>query len=60
MGNFADKDAYAAFNMGIGFVVVSAPDHVEDLRNTMSQFAHETYVIGNIVPGVGKVQLKPS
>lgn len=57
-GKLADQDAYSAFNMGIGFVIVSAPEHAEKLRYKMSDFSHETYIIGQITPGTGRVRLE--
>lgn len=55
--HLAPADAYATFNMGVGFVLVAAPDQVEELRSVMGDYAHETYVIGHIERGEGSVSL---
>ncbi len=41
-------EAHQVFNLGIGMVVVVAPDNVEELRGSIGE---ETWVIGRIVDG---------
>ena len=47
-------ELYRTLNMGIGMVVVCAPDEVDALRSTI---AEPTWVIGDLHPGTGTVHL---
>jgi phosphoribosylformylglycinamidine cyclo-ligase len=42
----ADAEMYRVFNMGIGIVLIIAPEHVNDVRSLMP----EAVVIGEIIP----------
>ncbi|MGZ7040333.1 MAG: phosphoribosylformylglycinamidine cyclo-ligase, partial [Thermoanaerobaculia bacterium] len=43
------------FNMGIGMVVIAAPDQVEGVSKHLTQVGQKHYFIGNIVKGSGRV-----
>jgi phosphoribosylamine--glycine ligase/phosphoribosylaminoimidazole synthetase len=47
-------ELYRTLNMGIGMVVVCAPDDVARLQGTI---AEPTWVIGELAPGTGRVHL---
>ncbi len=49
-------ELYRTLNMGIGMVIVCAPDQVDALRATI---AEPTWVIGDLTPGTGVVHLTP-
>lgn len=52
------EELYEVFNMGIGMVVVVAPEAVDAVVKLASQFSHAATVVGSIVKGAGKVQLR--
>jgi len=49
------EELYRTLNMGIGMVIVVAPDQVDALRATI---AEPTWVIGALQPGSGTVHLR--
>lgn len=53
-GGIATEEMYRVFNMGIGMVIVTAPDRADGLQTALGE---ETYRIGEIVQGSGKVVL---
>lgn len=50
LGNVPDDDMFRAFNMGIGMVLVVAPDAVAAVRQVLDA---DAYVIGRVVPWLG-------
>ncbi len=44
-GNIPDSEMYRVFNMGIGMVVITAPEHAAALQ---AKIAEPTWIIGNI------------
>ncbi len=57
-GPMDEREMYRVFNMGIGFVVIAAPDFAESLKAKLEKSGEKVYKIGTIVPGKGKVVLK--
>ena len=53
-----DEQIYNTFNMGIGMMVVVAPENVETAIESLKATGEEVAVIGKIVPGDRKVILK--
>jgi phosphoribosylaminoimidazole synthetase len=49
-----DHELYRTLNMGIGMVVVCAPDRADAVRASIDE---TTWIIGSLVPGTGTVQL---
>ncbi len=54
-GGIPVQEMYRVFNMGIGMVIVAAPDRAAGLQAAIGE---ETWVIGEITPGSGKVVLQ--
>ena len=52
-GNLTQEDAYQTFNMGIGMVIVAAPEAVEEIQARLP----DAIAIGKIVPGNNNVIL---
>jgi phosphoribosylformylglycinamidine cyclo-ligase len=46
---------YDTFNMGIGFVVIVAPETVKDALDWFESRGIAAYQIGSVVPGKGEV-----
>ena len=54
LGNISFEEMYRVFNMGIGMVAVVAE---EDLDHLQASIPEETWLIGELRPGNGKVQI---
>jgi len=57
-GPVEDMEMYRVFNMGIGFVLVVAPDFADSIQQKLSRYGEQVYQIGTITTGSGKVVLK--
>lgn len=53
----SQKDAYNTFNMGIGMVVVVKAEDEKEAREALLASGEKVFLIGEIVPGSGKVEL---
>ena len=53
----SQKDAYNTFNMGIGMVVVVKAEDEKEAREALLASGEKAFLIGEIVPGSGKVEL---
>ena len=56
-GNVDEDEMYRVFNMGIGMVVVVAPENVDVAIDTFKQFDAAAIQIGQIIPGKKGVEL---
>lgn len=54
-GNVPDADMLRTFNLGAGLAVVADPGSAPVIRNHLATHGLESYPIGEIVPGSGKV-----
>jgi phosphoribosylformylglycinamidine cyclo-ligase len=54
-GNVDDAEMYRTFNMGVGMVVVSAPDRAGEIEAHLDTMGEPHFRIGAIVPGDGRV-----
>src|SRR5439155_1342928 len=54
-GNVARDEMLRVFNVGIGMVVVVAPDQVSTIANHFTSIRQPYYFIGNVVRGAGRV-----
>jgi phosphoribosylformylglycinamidine cyclo-ligase len=57
-GPVEDAEMYRVFNMGIGYVLVVAPDFADSIRHKLTRCGEQVYKIGTITAGSGKVILK--
>ena len=57
-GPVADDEMYRVFNMGIGYILVVAPDFADSIQNKLNRYGEQVYKIGTITAGSGKVILK--
>lgn len=56
-GNIDPDDIYRSFNMGLGFILVVAPDQVADIESTLRNMSEPVYRIGIIKSGNKTVRL---
>ena len=49
------EEAYRTFNMGVGMSVICAPEDAERVRALLAEQGLESFVMGEVVPGTGKV-----
>ncbi len=45
-----DDDMYRTFNMGIGYVVIVSPDHVDGVLERLGRSGLKAWIIGDVVP----------
>ena len=57
-GPVEDEEMFRVFNMGIGFVLVVAPDFADSICQKLTRYGEQVYKIGTITSGSGKVVLK--
>ena len=57
-GPVDDDEMYRVFNMGIGYVLVIAPDFADSIQKKLARYGEQVYKIGTITAGSGKVILK--
>lgn len=57
LGNVQRPEMYRTFNMGIGMVLVAAPDQVAPLTQVLQAAGETVYRIGHVAPGPEKVAL---
>jgi phosphoribosylformylglycinamidine cyclo-ligase len=57
-GPVAEEEMFRVFNMGIGYVVIAAPDFAEAAARSLIQWGQKVYNIGRITRGTGQVALK--
>lgn len=57
-GPVDEQEMYRVFNMGIGFVMIVAPDFAHAVKTKLEKAGEEVYKIGVITSGTGKVVLK--
>ncbi len=57
-GNVAWPEMYRTFNMGIGMVIIAAPDEAEKMRAYLREKGEMFYDIGRVVKGAHDVTIK--
>ncbi len=57
-GPVEEQEMYRVFNMGIGFVLVVAPDFAHSIVEKLTRYGEQVFTIGTITSGSGKVVLK--
>ena len=56
-GGVPRDDAFRAFNMGVGMVVVCDPADANGIVDAVKTAGVESWILGDVVPGTGTVQL---
>jgi phosphoribosylformylglycinamidine cyclo-ligase len=57
MGNIDDAEMYRTFNMGIGMVLVCAPEDAAGVRRDIEQTGIQTFEIGSVIAGAHDISL---
>ena len=57
-GSVEEAEMYRVFNMGIGFVLIVAPDFANSIAKKLTRYGETVYKIGTVAGGTGKVVLK--
>jgi len=57
-GPVKQEEMFRVFNMGIGYVLVVAPNFAESISAKLKKYGEKVYKIGTITAGTGKVVLK--
>jgi phosphoribosylformylglycinamidine cyclo-ligase len=52
-GGVSDEEMFRTFNMGIGMVVVVAPENLHDVEHSLERRGEGSFVIGSVVEGQG-------
>lgn len=55
LGQVSEPEMYRTFNMGVGMVIVCAPEHVERIKEHVRQHETECYEIGRVHSGSNEV-----
>ena len=50
-----ETEALKTFNMGLGMILAVAPQQAEEVAQLLADAGEEVYIVGQVVPGVGKV-----
>ena len=50
-----ETEALKTFNMGLGMILAVAPQKAEEVAQLLADAGVEVYIVGQVVPGVGKV-----
>ena len=58
IGNVSEPEMYRTFNMGVGMVIVCAPEHQQSMTSHLSGQDAECFEIGRVVQGDRDVKLK--
>jgi len=56
-GNIAADEMYGTFNMGVGMVLVAAPEEAERIAHHLVEKNHDFYVLGEVIQGEKGVDL---
>lgn len=50
-----ETEALKTFNMGLGMILAVAPQKADEVAQLLADAGEEVYIVGQVVPGVGKV-----
>jgi phosphoribosylformylglycinamidine cyclo-ligase len=56
-GGIGEEEMYRAFNMGVGMVVFADPSSVDTIAASARRAGVDSWPIGDVVPGEGRVEL---
>jgi phosphoribosylformylglycinamidine cyclo-ligase len=54
-GNVSDAEMFRTFNMGIGMIVVVAPEDLHDVEHSLERRGETSFVVGSVEAGAGVV-----
>jgi phosphoribosylformylglycinamidine cyclo-ligase len=54
-GDVADDEMFRTFNMGVGMIVMVAPEDLHDVEHSLERRGEVSFVIGSVVAGEGVV-----
>jgi phosphoribosylformylglycinamidine cyclo-ligase len=54
-GNVPEDEMYRTFNMGVGMVVVVAPENLHEVEHSLERRGETSHLIGSVVPGEGVI-----
>jgi phosphoribosylformylglycinamidine cyclo-ligase len=57
LGNIDDAEMFRTFNMGLGMIVVCAPDNAQEIKSQVELSGGECYRVGSVVRGPRKVTI---
>lgn len=57
-GPVEETEMFRVFNMGIGFILIVAPDFADSIHSQLIRSGQEVYKLGSITRGSGKVVIK--
>ncbi|MEM0438626.1 MAG: phosphoribosylformylglycinamidine cyclo-ligase [Sulfolobales archaeon] len=57
-GDIDLDEAYRVFNMGVGLILTSPPDRVEQLLSLASRMGFRSWILGRITEGTGSIKIK--
>jgi phosphoribosylformylglycinamidine cyclo-ligase len=52
-GSVSDEEMFRTFNMGVGMIVVVAPEDLHDVEHSLERRGETSFVIGSVVAGHG-------
>ena len=56
-GGVAERELYQVFNMGIGMVLITAPEVADRALRTARKQQHAAWIVGEVVKGQGPVRM---
>jgi len=58
IGNVSDSEMYRTFNMGVGMVIVCAPENVSTIKDHFESIGESSFEIGKVVEGNREVSIE--
>jgi phosphoribosylformylglycinamidine cyclo-ligase len=58
-GEIAEAEMYRVFNMGVGMVLLAAPEHADELAERLRTVGEKPFFLGEVVAGEGGVRYEP-
>jgi phosphoribosylformylglycinamidine cyclo-ligase len=57
LGPVEEAEMYRVFNMGLGMILVVRPYYAESVRERIRSYGFDCWIVGEVVPGSGKVRI---
>ena len=54
-GGVSDEEMFRTFNMGVGMIVIVAPESLHEVEHSLERRGEASFVMGTVVPGSGVV-----